>query len=186
MQTLCFLSNLTSAEWAAWVQAGGSIAAIVGAALIAIHQSKLQHRNALVLHQTEQRSVKVDIGKTISVLARNSLNAMKQVASQLGDRESVHRAAEKRIHVDLGEVSRIDGYLAALPLHTIPHSLITPTMVLGATVRQFKEKVEMALRLHREMDGDMFKDFFATLAAMNTSVETTCRDIEAEVKRLEA
>lgn len=59
-------------------------------------------------------------------------------------------------------------------------------MVLGATVRQFKEKVEMALRLHREMNSDNFEDFFATLAAMKTSVEATCSDIEAEVKRLEA
>jgi hypothetical protein len=184
VQTLCFLSNLTSAEWAAWVQAGGSIAAIVGAAWIAIHQAKLQHRNALALHQHEQRSAKADIGKTISVLATNSLKAMKHIAGQLGDRESVYRAAEKLIYVDFGEVNRIDGYLAGIPLHTVPHSLVTLTMVLGATVRQFKEKVEMALRLYRQMDGDMYRDFFETLSAMNKSIEATYGEIEAEVKLL--
>lgn len=186
MQTLCFLSNLTSAEWAAWVQAGGSIAAIVGAAWIAIHQARLQHRNALALHETEQRFARVDLGKTLSALATNSSKAMKHIARQLSDRDAVYQAAEKLVHVDLGELGRIDGYVAGIPLHTVPYSLVTLTMVLGATVRQFREKVEMALRLHRQMNGAMFTDFFETLSAMNTAVGATCRDIEAEVKRLEA
>lgn len=76
MQTLCFLSNLSSAEWAAWVQALGSVAAIIAAAWIAIHQSKIQHRNALELHKTELRSAQIDIAKTLFVLAVNSSKAM--------------------------------------------------------------------------------------------------------------
>ena len=186
MQTLCFLSNLTSAEWAAWVQALGSIAAIGGAAWIAIHQAKLQQRNALELHATEQRSAKLDTARTISVLATNSAMAMKHIAGQLKDRGAVHQAAEKLVHVDIGEIARIDTYVARIPLQTQPHSIVTLIMVLGATVRQFKEKVEMALRLHRQMDGAMFEDFFKTLGELNASIMATCRDIDAEVKRLEA
>jgi hypothetical protein len=91
MDTLCFLSNLTSAEWAAWVQALGSVAAIIAAAWIAIQQARLQHRNALNLHMTEQRSERVDIAKTLSVLAINSSKAMRHIAGQLNDRESVWR-----------------------------------------------------------------------------------------------
>jgi hypothetical protein len=55
-------------------------------------------------------------------------------------------------------------------------------MILGATVRQFREKVEMALRLHGEMDAAMFDDFFATLKQMNESLQATCKDITAQVK----
>ncbi len=186
MQTLSFLSNLTSAEWAAWVQALGSIAAIFGAAWIAIHQAKVQHRNALELHKTEERSAKLDLGKTLSVLATNSAKAMNHIAGQLNDRESVYRAAEGLVHCDIGEIERINAYIEAVPLHTIPYPLVTPTMVLSSTVRQFKEKVGMALRLHRQMDGNMFEEFFRTLSEMNASIGATCKDIEAELKRLEA
>lgn len=186
MQTLCFLSNLTSAEWAAWAQAFGSIAAIFGAAWIATHQAKIQHRNALELHNTEQRSAKLDLGKTLSVLATNSAKAMTHISEQLKDRESVYNAAEGLVHCDIGEIERINAYIEAVPLHTIPYPLVTPTMVLGSTVRQFKEKVEMALRLHRQMDANMFEDFFRTLSQMNTSIAATCNDIESELKRLEA
>jgi hypothetical protein len=186
MQTLCFLSNLTSAEWAAWVQAVGSIVAIIAAAWIAIDQARRQHRNALDLHATEQRTARLDVGKTLSVLAVNSAKLMKHIAGQLPDRESVQNAAEGLVNCDVGEMARIDTYLRGIPLHTVPYSLVTPTMILGSSVRQFREKVEMVFRVHRQMNGAMFEDFFRTMSQMNESIEATCRDIDAEVKRLEA
>lgn len=185
MNELCFFSNLTSAEWAAWVQAVGSVVAIGAAAWIAIHQAKLQHNSALTLHKTEKRSEELDITKTIHVLAVNASKAMKHIAGQLNDRDSIHKAAEGLTPCDVGEMVRIDAYLGDIPLHTLPHSMVTLTMILGSSVRQFKEKVEMALELHRKMDADMFEDFFRTLDEMKASIEATCSDIKAEVNRLE-
>ncbi|MHB1677827.1 MAG: hypothetical protein ACYCSS_09875 [Sulfuriferula sp.] len=111
--------------------------------------------------------------------------AMKRIAVQLKSREFVHNAAEGLIPCDVGEVSRIDTYLNNIPLHLVPPSMVTLTMILSSTVRKFKEKIEMALNLHRQMDADMFGDFFHTLNDMNISIEATCNDIDAEVKRLE-
>jgi hypothetical protein len=185
MNELCFLSNLTSAELAAWVQAIGSIVAIFAAAAIAILVARLQHNNALDLHKTEKRTEKVEIAKTLFVLATNSSKAMKHIASQLNDRESVYNAAEGLEPCGVGELHRLEKYLNGIPLLAVPHSIVTLTMILGSTVLDFKEKVEMALNFHRKMDADMFDDFFQTIAKMNTSIEATCKDIDAEVKRLE-
>ncbi len=49
MNTLCLTTNLTSAELAAWVQAIGSIVAIIAVVLIAVWQANKQHRSALAL-----------------------------------------------------------------------------------------------------------------------------------------
>ena len=54
MNTICLTTNLTSAELAAWVQAIGSIVAIIAVVLIAVWQANKQHRNALALHRAEQ------------------------------------------------------------------------------------------------------------------------------------
>jgi len=178
------LPNFSSDEWAAWVQAIGSIAAIFGAAGVAIHQAKLQHRNALDLHGFEKQTSDADLAKTLFVLATNSSKVMSHIAEQLNDREAVHRAAEGRFHCDVGELHRIDNYIRGVRIHTIPFSLVTPTMLLGSTVRQFAEKVEMALKLYRYMDAQMFEDFFRTMSQMSDSVAATCRDIEAEADRL--
>ena len=185
MNELCIFSNLTSAEWAAWVQAIGSVVAIGAAAWIAIYQAKLQHDNALELHKTEKRTKQLDITKTIHVLAINSSKAMKNIAAKLNDRESIYKAAEGLEPCDIGEVERINTYLGDIPLHEVPHSMVAHTMILGSSVRQFMEKVEMALELHRKMDASMFEDFFRTLDEMNTSMEATCNDINAEIVRLE-
>ena len=180
--TLCFMSNLTSAEWAAWVQAIGSIGAIIAAVLIATRQTKQQYQTALDLQTSERHAARAELAKTLSVLATNSSKAMKHISAQLSDRESVHRAGEGELPCDIGEIDRLDTYIANIPLQTLPHSLVTLTMILGATVRQFRAKVEMTLRLHRQMDAGMFDDFFLTLRQMNASIEETCKDIAAKVE----
>lgn len=184
MNELCIFSDLTGAEWAAWVQAIGSVVAIGAAAWIAIYQAKLQHNNALKLHKTEKQTEQLNITRTIYVLAVNSSKAMKHIGDQLNDRESVHKAAEGLEPCDIGEIVRINTYLGGIPLHQVPHSLVTHTMVLGSSVRKFMEKVEMALELHRKMDASMFEDFFRTINEINVSMEATCNDINAEIKRL--
>lgn len=183
MNELCFLSNLTSSEWASWVQAIGSVLAIIAAAWIARYQAKHQQESALQMHRTERLAAQSEAAETLSVLARNSAKAMGHVSGQLHNRQAVHDAAEGLALCDIGEVQRIDGYLSAIPLYELPGPLVTPTMILGSTVRQFKEKTEMALRLHRQMDASMFEDFFRSLAQMNESVEATCKDISEKVPK---
>jgi hypothetical protein len=182
MNELCFLSNLTSSEWASWVQAIGSIVAIIAAAWIAVHQAKLQHKSALELHRTARLTARAEVARTLSALAENSAKAMVLVGGQLHDREAVRQAAEGLIRCDIGEVQRFDGYLSAIPLHELPDSLVTLTIILGFTVRQFREKTEMALRLHRQMDTAMFEDFFRTMTQLNESVRATCKDISEKVQ----
>jgi hypothetical protein len=186
MNELCFLSNLTSVEWAAWVQAVGSTIAIFASAGIAIYITRLQHNNALDLHKTEKHTEKIEIAKTLLILATNSSKIMKFIASQLNDSNSVHNAANGLNPCDIGELQRIDKYLNDIPLQTVPHSMVTLTMILGATVRQFKEKVEMVLENHDVMNKEMFDDFFQTVGEMNNSIELTCIDIDEEVNRIDS
>ncbi len=54
MNTLCLTTNLTIVELAAWVQAIGSIVAIITVVLIAVWQANKQHRSSLILHRAEQ------------------------------------------------------------------------------------------------------------------------------------
>jgi hypothetical protein len=176
------MSNLTSSEWASWVQAIGAIAAIFGAAAIARYQTERQYKNDLEVQRLEQEVQRAEVAKTLSALAENSSKAMAFLSSQLPDRESVHRAAEGLIPCAIGEIERLDTYIGAIPLHELPHSLVAKTLILGSTVRQFKEKVQMTLRLHRHMDGSQFDEFFGTVQQMNASAKATCKEICDQVQ----
>lgn len=184
MNTLCFASNLTSAEWAAWVQAVGSILAILGAAGTAVWLARKQHNNALALHVAGQRHARSEIAKTLSILAQNCSKAMVFLTGQVTDRESVHNAAEGCVHFDLGELARLDSAMAAIPLQTLPSTLVTPMMILSGTVRQFREKIEIVFRTHRTMDAAAFDDFFRVIGEMNESSKLTCAHIAKEVDRV--
>jgi hypothetical protein len=178
--------NLTSVELAAWVQAIGSIVAIIAVVLIAVWQANKQHRNALALHREEQRYARIELAKTLSMLAKNCAKAMAYLTRQLSSRQDVYEIAEGQVHFDFGELSRIEASIGGIPLYSLPHSLVTPTMLLSATVRQFREKVEMAIRVHRNMDAAAFEDFFRVLREMNDSLEQTCGDIATEVNRIQS
>jgi hypothetical protein len=178
-------SNLTSSEWAAWIQALGSVLAIGAAARLAIYQSREQHKSALALHNREKLDVQIDTTKVLLELAGNSAKVMKNIKLQLHDRESIYNVAEGLVHCPIGEMVRIDKCLSDIPLNTIPSSLVTYTMILGSTLRQFKEKVEMTLNCCLKMDTTMFADFFKCLAKMNVVIEKVCNDINVELKRLE-
>src|SRR5437879_581950 len=90
MNELCFMSNLTSTEWAAWVQALGAIAAIIGAAWIAIYQSHAQHLSALSLQEKSVREHELALAKTLDRLAANCLGAMDLFISKLDTRQAIH------------------------------------------------------------------------------------------------
>lgn len=185
MNTLCISTNLTSAEWAAWVQAVGSIVAILGAVWTAGWQTRKQHQSGLALQAAQQHQFQAELAKTLSVFARNCSQAVAFLSAQLKDREAVYQIAEGHVHFDLGELSKQDAALAAIPLYSFPSALVTPTMLLSATVRQFREKVEMVLRVDRSMDARAFEDFFQVLRQINESLRATCGDIAKEVERMQ-
>ena len=185
MNTLCFASNLTSNEWAAWVQAVGSILAIVIAAVIAVWVAHRQHDNALVLHAAEQRYAKTELAKTLSVLAQNCTKAVALVAGQVHNKYAVSEIKECGDPCDLGELTRLDFAIAGIPLHHLPSSLVSPTMILGATVREFRENVEVVLGSYRGMDDSAFEDFNRGCRKTIDNLKATCDDIALEVKRMQ-
>ncbi|MEK8034989.1 hypothetical protein AACH06_29590 [Ideonella sp. DXS29W] len=185
MSELCLLTNLSSSEWAAWVQAVGSIAAIIGAAGIAVWQSRKQHQNSIELLRAENRFTRTELARSFLSLSSNCRIAMGHAAGKLKNREAVHAIAEGQVHFDFEELKVIEGAVRAIPLHTLPSSLVGLTMIVSSTVRQFREKVQSALDAYRSMDGAAFEDFFRTLAEMQESLEASCADIRTKLIEIE-
>lgn len=183
MNQLCLLTGLTSSEWAAWVQAVGSIAAIIGATWIAIWQSRRQHAISRSVMREERRLERTEVARALLALSINCSRAIDHGAKQFPDRFAVHEIAEQATHFDLNELRIIENAVLGIPLHSLPHKLVPLAMILSSTVRQFREKVESALLHHREMDAGAFGEFFAVLSSMQRSLASTCKDIEAEVER---
>ena len=185
MNELCFSTNMTSAEWAAWVQAIFSVIAIVAAAGTAIWQARAQHRSSMNLHIAEQRHSKVEMAKTLQVLTKNCASAVDHLRRQLSERERVHLIAGGEIYFDEEAARALENAVSGIPLWSLPNTLVGHAMSLHATMRQFREKVEGMLRGHREMDGDAFTRVFRIFSEMSESLSVTAKDIEVEVGRIQ-
>lgn len=186
MNTLCLFTNLTSTEIAAWVQAVGSILAILGAFWVAAWQARKQFKNAQALQRHERESAKFQTAETLELLARSCLKAMEFLSSQISSRDKVFKIGARRIHFDIGQIARLDDAIANIPLHDLPAELLRQTLILGATIRQYREKVEQVLSIHRDMDASDFEGFFTDIADLRDSLSDTCDDISADVDRFKS
>jgi hypothetical protein len=184
MYTLFFSNNLTSTELAAWVQAIGTIAAILSAAIIAVYQSRRQHQSALALHKEEQRYTRIEQAKTLLTLCQNSLKVTKHFATEMRDRELVYLIATKEKYLDYGELQSLRDATSNIPLHSLPSNLITFAMVLGATIRQFKHNIDLTLQFYKNMDATQYEKFFNAIKEINSSLELTCEDIKKAVNQI--
>ena len=183
MNTLCFASNLTSEELAAWVQAIGTILAILAAAGIAIWQSNEQHKLARIMHKEESRHDRIEQAKTLLALCRSCTSAVKHMRKQLHDREAIHRIAEKREYFDIGDLQALVSAVTAIPLHALPDALVMHALILGSAIRQYQQNLSEAFHRHRVMEAKDFDIFFAALDKMISSLELSCKEIANEVAR---
>jgi hypothetical protein len=186
MNMLCFASNLTSSEWAAWVQAFGSITAIVGSVLLAIWQTGKQYKNALEIQRSDQANSRIELTKTLSVLAESCANAIANLKKMLKDRETVHNIVDGNIYFDLGELARLDVAVIGIPLHDLPSRLVKPTLFLSSDIRQFRQNVEHVFLTHRAMDAKAFQEFFQILDAIANSIGRTADEITREVEHAQS
>ena len=186
LNQLCFLSDLSSSEWAAWVQAIGSIVAIVGAVGIAIWQSKQQHKASLVPLREEKKLARTELAKALLSLSTGALRLLEHSTKAFPDRQSVYDGAEGYRHFDFGELRVVEGAIQSVSLLTLPHELVRLMMIVNSTVRQFRENIEIAIQTHRKMDANAFNTFFEALSTLTNSLSRTCDDIKIEVRRAES
>ena len=184
MEKLCFLSSMSSSEWASWVQAFGSIAAILGAAGIAIWQSREQHKNSLLLIHTENKLSQIERAKTILSLSKNCSNLVAHYSTKFSDRDVMCKISERRIYFDLNELKIIENAVVSISLESLPHQLVSLTLMVSSTVRQCRENIEEVLRCYREIDATQFNDFHNVLLQMQSSIKLTCADLEKEIEKM--
>jgi hypothetical protein len=184
-ETCLFLPiSLTRSECAAWVQAWGTILAILGAFGVAFYQSNRSFKIAMTQIAEERRQDHVRTAETLSKIAQNTLKLQKFISAKLNSRTEVHEAAEFGLPFDMPALRALERSIDGIQLHELPASLVGLSLILSSTVRQFRMKVEMAFANHHKMDAGSFDDFFKTLNELNQSLELTVADFDAELIRV--
>jgi hypothetical protein len=185
-QLLCLSTDITNSEAAAWVQAIGSILAIVGAVGVAVWQLHKQRRDALALDEKRHRDYELNAVRSMAELASLSHKVAKHIMERLPDRAAVHNVAQGREHLEIDGLRYFESATASIPLHILPHGVVRFPYLLSSCLRQICQKIEQAIRLHEQMDAAEFTDLFSSLRVMTESLEETSRELAKVVQASES
>jgi hypothetical protein len=186
-QLLCFSTKLSSADMAAWVQAVGSIVAILVALAVALITLTVQRNQALALEEKRRRDAVIDKAKTVQDLAKRAWQLTGYLRNQLkDDRNIVAQMASKQLHFDLPGLKYIEEQLTTIPLYLLPQPIVVYPIMLTTTIRQVREKIELVFTIHQKMDGSDFQRFFDDLRTMIDTVKRDSDSLDALVKKMES
>lgn len=111
MNNLCFMTNLTSSEWASWAQAAGVIFAIGGAYLVGERQAKAAFANDLNLRREDLRRKNGSLLAIASAAQRETCDISAIYKQECPAKLLIHLTYNEKVMED------ILNALAAIPIH---------------------------------------------------------------------
>ena len=143
MNELCFASNLSSSEWAAWMQAIGSIGAILAAVWIMDRQHRVE-----LERQNVARHVRIKSTYEIIRVAATSMKIAPSAVSQFDNKEmpdSVMHIPEKVLQA---AVRNVVSHLAvaAKTLDSVQHQMLDEPVLCGIVARM-RQSAEISLAI---------------------------------------
>lgn len=184
VEQTCFLFpwGLTPSECAAWVQAWGSILAIVGSVALAIWQMRRQLR--AFQHQRQLDSLQA--AEALLALAKHGRSLQIHLGEQLDSREAVELAEQGGLPTAMTELNALERALSHIPLQGLSAVLIGPASMLASAMHQYRLRVEHLLQQHRKMDAADLEAQFEVLNTLAFTLQESLADLERCMSRLRA
>lgn len=182
--TCLIVSDLSPGDCAAWVQAWGAILAIGGAFAVGAYQASSEAKSSIRALDHQRAQDRLRLAEAFCELSQASLSAIDFIAAKINTREKLHSLGDAGLPFDMPEIERLGSALDAIPLHELPAGFVKRALILSGFVRQFRIKVNMALKHHRAMDAAQLDDFFTALTQMRSGLAETTLAFRAELERL--
>jgi hypothetical protein len=179
---LCMFTNLTSSEWAAWVQAIGSILAIVGSVGVAIWQLKRQQEAAAKLERDRRDNGEIEAARSIRELCARSVNVANAVREQLGDKAKIAAICTGREYYYRGALEYLEKAIASIPLHTLPSRFVVFPMLINGCVEQLRRNVDVALEHYSTLNDDQLHTFLHALSEAHAQLQRELTAIDAAIQ----
>ncbi|WP_369658416.1 hypothetical protein [Variovorax sp. V15] len=146
---------------AAWVQAVGSILAILAAGFFVRWQHDLEQESNRRAER-ELRRRKLDV---VVELARATSHSIGYIRDYFPSRQAVHEIALGARFFDRRVVESLGVHLGEIPLYELDDAvLVNEILVLRVNSQHMRDVVARLLERHRHMDGEAFGAAFAALA----------------------
>jgi hypothetical protein len=183
------LPELTGAEWAAWLQAIGSIIAIGGSMWAVRYQARKQHKDALLRADIQRHAGKLDTARTIAELAKRSSNAAAAFREKFKDVNALRKylGHDEPEYFDAGLFKYLDHIWTSIPLHTLPYEFVILVLYAANPVREIRQKFDTVLIADgaNRLTDKLRSDFIESLANLAQLSERAALDAAKKLQELE-
>lgn len=180
-----FFSKLENGDKAGWLQAIGTVVAILASGWIAVWQANKQYKNSLRLQDIQDKNKEIILTESVVEIIKNSAARVKYVYDSLNTRQDVYDIAIKNKYYDFEGLIDVVESLKQIPLKDLPSPmLVTSVMTLISGIRQLEIQVDKAIANHSKMNASDYSVFFQTLLQIKNSTAKTHQDSEQYLKEL--
>jgi aminopeptidase-like protein len=152
-----FVSDLKPSDCAAWVQAWGTVLAVV-ASLVLVW---VQHRLQQIREEHLRKRQLVARMRTIQEIAESTVTNMRFLLETFTTRQQVHDVADGRTAFPSEALDQISEAVETIPLHELDSpALVFNVRVLVIVSRTLRSRLQWMLAHHRELSGGDFADGF--------------------------
>lgn len=175
--TCALVPGLSRAECAAWVQAWGSIGAIMATGFGVYWAHRLQ-----VQREREQRKAeRIDRLEVLYKLIDSTVNSVANKHHKLRDKSMVDAVRAGRVQVDIGLLKSLHVLLAPVPLHDLDDPDVAfEILVLTDTARQFGKAAFEVIRGIGMNDVHLARAL-ATLQEIRTAAEKCRSNVRSKI-----
>lgn len=146
---LDFFYKLNNGDKAGWIQALGSVFAILASGLIAAWQAKSQYKNSLRLQRIQEKNKEIVLTESVIEIIRNSASNVEHVYESLSTRQDIYDVATKNKYYDFEGLNDVIHSLKQIPLKDLlSPKLVTAIMILISSIRQLEIQVDKTIQNH--------------------------------------
>lgn len=168
-------------DWAAWVQAVGSIAAIAIALYIARKQSATQHASAMKAVRAQHDLERQPSGTALALLAITGRDLVKFTLEQLGTPEALVTKGSGLMRTVKAELEATERGLEAIPPQALAVGLALPAFLVANSIRHFRVEMEQLVEFRRERSGDAIANMLLLLKEQLVQIDAACDSIGKQV-----
>lgn len=180
-----FFCKLEDGDKAGWLQAIGTVLAILASGWIAVWQAKKQYKNSLRLQDIQDKNKEIILTESVVEIIKNSAARVKYVYDSLSTRQDVYDVATKNKYYDFEGLSDVIESLKQIPLKDLPSPvLVTAVMTLISGIRQLEIQVDKAIANHSKMDAADYDVLFKTLLQIKNSTAQTYHESQKYLESL--
>ncbi len=171
----------SAGDWAAWVQAIGSIAAIFGSAWVARYQMAKQQEFA----RAEARGRQIKILTLLLGHSANLVWAFDTMIKAIPDRGSIVPIGKSGLF-DFTDLAKVEAQLDAVPAIELPFEIASAPMVIASNARRFRQLMLAIFEHARTINADEFSRSLAVLESRKADVIAAAARVHDALEQLKA